>query len=109
MNNHCEDNNQKFSWKSAILLFFVITLYFSFVAQILVRYVRFLCRWAPEGITDENLSTQWVFDLVAEQWSKWLPNNTQATIQKGGYYTVLLKPGYRVIGLNTNVCYVTNW
>lgn len=46
---------------------------------------------------------------MAEQWSRWLPNDTQATILKGGYYTTLAKPGLRIIGLNSNVCYINNF
>lgn len=46
---------------------------------------------------------------MAEQWSKWLPNDTQSTIQKGGYYTVVHRTGLRIVALNSNVCYVMNW
>lgn len=38
-----------------------------------------------------------------------LPQSTQATIRRGGYYTVLHNPGFRIIALNNNDCYRYNW
>lgn len=40
---------------------------------------------------------------------QWLPVETKATILKGGYYTVSPKPGFRIIALNSNVCYTYNF
>lgn len=31
------------------------------------------------------------------------------TVRAGGYYTALVRPGFRVIGLNNNDCYIYNW
>lgn len=42
-------------------------------------------------------------------WSVWLPEKTKKTIIKGGYYTVLAKPGFRIIVLNSNVAFTYNW
>ncbi|KAJ8922711.1 hypothetical protein NQ315_007746 [Exocentrus adspersus] len=58
---------------------------------------------------DGTISTQWVFDLVAEQWGEWLSEDAKTTILKGGYYTVSPRKGLRVIALNSNLCYITNW
>lgn len=49
-----------------------------------------------------------MFNVVAEEWSKWLPQSTTATLLKGGYYSVVVKPGFRIIALNSNVCYIHN-
>ncbi|KAL1505482.1 hypothetical protein ABEB36_005045 [Hypothenemus hampei] len=66
--------------------------------------------YSPESVDkNSNVSSQWLFDLVAEEWSKWLPSDTQTTIRKGGYYTVLVKPGFRIIALNSNVCFRQNF
>ncbi|XP_017783886.1 PREDICTED: uncharacterized protein LOC108567753 [Nicrophorus vespilloides] len=65
--------------------------------------------WSSEGVTTEAISTQWVYNLIAEEWGKWLPEETKETILKGGYYTVLVKPGFRIIAINSNVCYTFNW
>jgi len=56
-----------------------------------------------------DLSTQWLYDLLANEWSRWLPESTMATIRKGGYYTTLVRPGLRVIALNNQDCYTNNW
>ncbi|XP_031341333.1 sphingomyelin phosphodiesterase-like isoform X1 [Photinus pyralis] len=64
--------------------------------------------FSPSTITG-RLSTQWVFDLMRTEWRKWLPSATQGTISEGGYYTVLVQPGFRIIALNSNVCFSYNW
>ncbi|KAK9693930.1 Calcineurin-like phosphoesterase [Popillia japonica] len=65
--------------------------------------------FSPANYPDETLSTQWLFDEVAELWGLWLPEDTKVTIRKGGYYTVLVEPGLRIIALNSNAAYVYNW
>ncbi|XP_017772284.1 PREDICTED: sphingomyelin phosphodiesterase-like [Nicrophorus vespilloides] len=57
---------------------------------------------------DKSISSQWLFDFVADEWSKWLPKETMKTIKKGGYYTLLIQEGLRLIALNSNVCYTDN-
>ncbi|GLV41289.1 uncharacterized protein CBL_04813 [Carabus blaptoides fortunei] len=68
-----------------------------------------LNEFTTTDIQDPHLTTQWLYDLVAEEWSHWLPESTKETIRKGGYYTVLVKPGFRIIALNSNVGYTFNW
>jgi len=41
---------------------------------------------------------------VTKMWEKWLPKSAQATMKKGGYYTALIKTGWRIISLNTQYC-----
>ncbi|XP_069688528.1 sphingomyelin phosphodiesterase-like isoform X2 [Periplaneta americana] len=65
--------------------------------------------FAPQHITDEKVSTNWLYSLLAEEWSVWLPPETKETILRGGYYTVLVKPGFRIVTLNSNFCYILNW
>lgn len=69
----------------------------------------FTYRFSLDKIEEPELSTQWVFDLSADLWSTWLPSNTRETILKGGYYTFLIKPGLRIVALNSNVCFNFNW
>lgn len=59
--------------------------------------------------TNMEFSTKWVFRLVADVWGKSLPASTTETILRGGYYTVLVRPGFRIIALNSNVCYIYNF
>ncbi|XP_023725625.1 sphingomyelin phosphodiesterase [Cryptotermes secundus] len=65
--------------------------------------------FAPHYITDETVSVNWLYNLSINLWSHWLPPETNETILRGGYYTALAKPGFRIIGLNNNVCYPENW
>ncbi|XP_063702884.1 sphingomyelin phosphodiesterase-like [Culicoides brevitarsis] len=65
--------------------------------------------FAPNHISDNELSTNWLFNYISEAWLHWLPNSTLSTIKKGGFYTTLIKPKLRVIALNNNDCYIYNW
>lgn len=67
-------------------------------------------RYAPKNVPQE-FSTQWLYDLIAQEWPPLLQNrlNNVDTIRQGGYYTLLVRPGFRVIVLNNNVAYVFNW
>lgn len=65
--------------------------------------------FAPHSISDEKLSTNWLYELSAELWSEWLPPETKETILRGGFYTVLARPGFRIIALNSNLGYTDNW
>ncbi|PSN43682.1 Sphingomyelin phosphodiesterase [Blattella germanica] len=58
---------------------------------------------------DDSISTRWLYELVADEWSVWLPPETRETILQGGYYSVLVKPGFRIVGINSNLCYTLNW
>lgn len=44
----------------------------------------------------------WLYSGVADMWAQWLPEDALRTLRFGGYYTVLLQPGLRVVALNTN-------
>ncbi|XP_049533199.1 sphingomyelin phosphodiesterase-like [Anopheles darlingi] len=60
-------------------------------------------------ISRPDFSTNWLYHLSADLWSAWLPRATEQTIRLGGYYTALVRPGFRVIALNNNDCYTFNW
>ncbi|KYM84646.1 Sphingomyelin phosphodiesterase 1 [Atta colombica] len=68
-------------------------------------------QFAPRTITNDEISTQWLYKLMADLWIDfgWLPESTRSTILQGGFYTVSLKKGFRIIALNNNVCYSYNW
>nr|XP_022899981.1 sphingomyelin phosphodiesterase-like [Onthophagus taurus] len=65
--------------------------------------------FAPSEIEDPEFSTAWLFDLAADLWGPILGEGTEETIRKGGFYTVLIRPGFRLIALNSNVAYTFNW
>jgi sphingomyelin phosphodiesterase len=47
----------------------------------------------------------------ATTWQRhgWLSGDAVNTVRAGGFYTVLVRPGFRIIGLNNNDCYIYNW
>ncbi|XP_043471211.1 sphingomyelin phosphodiesterase 1-like [Leptopilina heterotoma] len=67
--------------------------------------------FAPHDIEEEELSTVWLYKLLADLWINygWLPESTRATILRGGFYTVSPRKGFRIIVMNNNVCYTYNW
>ncbi|XP_063706470.1 sphingomyelin phosphodiesterase-like [Culicoides brevitarsis] len=65
--------------------------------------------YAPSYITEPSLSSKWLFDYISSLWSQWLPESSLATVKKGGYYTTLIAPRYRLIVLNNNDCYTYNF
>ncbi|KAM7439728.1 Acid sphingomyelinase-like phosphodiesterase 3b [Porites harrisoni] len=48
-----------------------------------------------------------IYTAVGKLWSRWLPLDAVNTFERGGYYTVLIKFGLRLVSLNT-VYYYTN-
>jgi sphingomyelin phosphodiesterase len=56
------------------------------------------------------MSTQWLYDRLAIEWQQWLPGAAQqSTIRRGGHYTVLAQPGFRIIAMNNMDCYNFNF
>ncbi|XP_062511163.1 sphingomyelin phosphodiesterase-like [Corticium candelabrum] len=64
--------------------------------------------YPPPFVTGKN-SNSWLLDALAVNWSHWLPKDTQETIRYGGYYTVKVRPGWRIISLNMNYCQSLNF
>lgn len=59
-------------------------------------------QFAPSTQTDNDLESRSMYALLAENWRKWLPADALTTVLQSGYYTTLVRPGLRVIGLNNN-------
>nr|CAD7259209.1 unnamed protein product [Timema shepardi] len=64
--------------------------------------------YAPLDVDNANISSKWLFELVADIWPDYLTKEARETILNGGFYTVKLRDGFRVIVLNNNVCYNLN-
>lgn len=45
-----------------------------------------------------------LYNDIETLWSRWLPPNVSSTLHLGAFYSVLIKPGFRIISMNTNVC-----
>ncbi|KAL3265353.1 hypothetical protein HHI36_009561 [Cryptolaemus montrouzieri] len=60
--------------------------------------------YAPLEITEEKFSTEWLFNQLSDELRGLVPDEELSNINAGGFYTLLLKPGFRIIVLNNNIC-----
>jgi hypothetical protein len=65
----------------------------------------------PQAVQSKvmQLSTDWVYEMAAEAWSRWLPPSIRSSVQQGGSYAYEVKPGLLVVSINNNFCYTYNW
>eukprot|EP01132_Coremiostelium_polycephalum_P009309 gene9309-11411_t len=54
------------------------------------------------------IGPNWLFEAVADMWTPFLSNESLTTLRKGGYYTELVEPGFRIISVNTVFYYTQN-
>lgn len=66
-------------------------------------------RFPPKSAENFTMPQQNLYNSITEIWSKWLPESSLETVRIGGYYTVLVRPGFRIIALNNNEGYTYNW
>ncbi|CAO3568458.1 unnamed protein product [Mortierella alpina] len=52
---------------------------------------------------------QWLYDSLADDWSRWLPADAVNSVKHYGAYTASPAPGLRIISLNNNFCYTLNF
>ncbi|KAI9233528.1 MAG: Metallo-dependent phosphatase-like protein [Podila humilis] len=55
--------------------------------------------------TPSTGSDKWLYDSLADEWSRWLPADSLASARHYGAYSVSPAAGLRIISLNTNFCY----
>lgn len=65
--------------------------------------------FAPPWIHEPDYSIYWLYTRLADQWRKWLPASSGHTVLHGGFYSILVRPGFRIISLNTNYCHTLSW
>ncbi|XP_067010810.2 sphingomyelin phosphodiesterase [Anabrus simplex] len=63
----------------------------------------------PPQIKNPEFAISWLYDELDSQWRKWLPASVSPTVRRGAFYSVLVRPGFRVISLNMNYCNNKNW
>ncbi|XP_059401558.1 sphingomyelin phosphodiesterase-like [Carassius carassius] len=63
----------------------------------------------PPPFVHGNRSSHWLYDTMAEEWASWLPEDALKTIRHGGFYTVEVQRGLRVVSLNMNFCARENY
>lgn len=62
----------------------------------------------PQYINGTN-SVSWLYSALQKAWSPWLPKDALETVSKSGFYTVLVRPKFRIVSLNMNYCNQQNW
>ncbi|XP_071093406.1 sphingomyelin phosphodiesterase-like [Haliotis cracherodii] len=67
------------------------------------------CDSFPPSFITGNNSVAWMYSAMADNWGRWLPQDTRETIMRGGFYTMSPFPGFRVISVNDIFCYSGNW
>ncbi|CAB3222821.1 unnamed protein product [Arctia plantaginis] len=66
-------------------------------------------QFAPSTVTEENLNTTWLYHSLAKKWDHYLTEDAKKTLRERGEFSMVVRPGLRVISLNTNVAYRYNW
>ncbi|OXA43386.1 Sphingomyelin phosphodiesterase, partial [Folsomia candida] len=56
----------------------------------------------------KDLQTDWVYEVAYESWQQWIPPDQKETFLSSGHYAVEINPKFRVLVVNTNVCYGFN-
>lgn len=69
----------------------------------------FGCSFPPPFVDNPDSSISWLYNELDEQWRKWLPTSVSNTVRRGAFYSVLVRPGFRLISLNMNYCNNKNW
>lgn len=49
------------------------------------------------------------YNDINRLWKHWLPVSTSDTVRRGAFYSAVIRPGFRIISLNMNVCYKFNF
>lgn len=63
----------------------------------------------PPFVDSPESSIDWLYNELDVQWRKWLPTSVSNTVRRGAFYSVLVRPGFRLISLNMNYCNNKNW
>ncbi|XP_053187707.1 sphingomyelin phosphodiesterase [Scomber japonicus] len=58
----------------------------------------------PPPFVHGNRSSAWLYETMAKEWAPWLPEQALKTLRYGGFYTMEIQPGLRVVSLNMNFC-----
>jgi sphingomyelin phosphodiesterase len=64
--------------------------------------------FSPFGVPSE-FSTDWLYSAASKAWTQWLPKESIHNFLHAGFYDVEIDPYFRVIVLNTNLCYGYNF
>ncbi|CAB3237984.1 unnamed protein product [Arctia plantaginis] len=66
-------------------------------------------QFAPSSVKGEYINTTWLYDALAEKWDHYLTEAAKVSMKDRGEFSILVRPGLRVISLNNNVAFTSNW
>ncbi|XP_023936215.2 sphingomyelin phosphodiesterase 1-like [Bicyclus anynana] len=66
-------------------------------------------QFAPTSITGKGLNTTWLYKSLATKWRYYLSKEASGSMKCRGGFSMLIRPGLRVISINNNVAYKLNW
>ncbi|XP_026496975.2 sphingomyelin phosphodiesterase 1-like isoform X1 [Vanessa tameamea] len=66
-------------------------------------------QFAPSSIKGDKLNTTWLYESFASKWNIYLTEDAKATVREHGGFSMLVRPGLRVISINNNIAYKYNW
>uniref|UniRef100_A0A0C9R6Z6 Sphingomyelin phosphodiesterase n=1 Tax=Fopius arisanus TaxID=64838 RepID=A0A0C9R6Z6_9HYME len=58
----------------------------------------------PTKYVPSEYNIFWLYDELDKQWQRWLPRGASGTVKRGAFYSVLVRPAFRIISVNTNYC-----
>ena len=56
---------------------------------------------AIPSVVEPEFSASWIYEYLGNQFSDWLPDEAKVTFSDSGFYTYELKPGFRIISINS--------
>ncbi|XP_034830056.1 sphingomyelin phosphodiesterase-like [Maniola hyperantus] len=66
-------------------------------------------QFAPNTVRGEKLNTTWLYEGLARKWDFYLSAEAKASVRERGAFAMRVRPGLRVISMNNNVAFKSNW
>ncbi|RXG62294.1 Sphingomyelin phosphodiesterase [Armadillidium vulgare] len=60
-------------------------------------------------INEPEFEISWLYEELSEVWQRWLPSDVASSIAYGAFYSTQIRPGLRVLSINTQYCYKLNY
>lgn len=60
-------------------------------------------------VENSEYNPQWFYDTISEYFSDWLPEQAVQSLKTNGWYSLEVKPGFRIIAINSNMCQTYNF
>lgn len=80
------------------------------VIYTLGNHESFPCNsFPPVGLEAPEFNPSWFYEAIANIYSEWLPTEAANSMATFGRYSFLMRPGFRVIVINSNPCLTYNF